>query len=132
MNKEEIIEKIRQVIHESCGISLEEIKPDSTLFDELNIDSIDMVDILFNLERAYDIELKISEIEKYSKQEMGDEPFEIDHIITAKGLEVLKRRLPEIDHSKVIEGITIHDIVKLINITSLANMVLTQIDRKKG
>lgn len=132
MNKEEIIEKIRQVIHESCGISLEEIKPDSTLFDELNIDSIDMVDILFNLERAYDIELKISEIERYSKQEMGDEPFEIDHIITPKGLEVLKRRLPEIDHSKVIEGITIHDIVKLINVTSLANMVLTQIERKKG
>lgn len=132
MNKEEIIEKIRQVIHESCGISIDEIKSDSTLFDELNIDSIDMVDILFNLERAYDIELKISEIERYSKQEMGDEPFEIDHIITPKGLEVLKRRLPEIDHSKLVEGITIHDIVKLINVTSLANMVLTQIERKNS
>lgn len=132
MNKEEIIEKIRQVIHESCGISIDEIKPDSTLFNELNIDSIDMVDILFNLERAYDIELKISEIERYSKQEMGDEPFEIDHIITPKGLEVLKRRLPEIDHSKLVEGITIHDIVKLINVTSLANMVFTQIERKNS
>lgn len=130
MKNDEILGNVQQVIHQSCGLALEDIHPNATLFEELSIDSIDMVDILFNLERTYDIELKISEIEKYSKEEMGDEPFEIDHVITPKGLEVLKRRLPEIDHSKIVEGIGIHDIVRLITVQSLANMVQVQMDKK--
>ncbi|MEN9400890.1 MAG: hypothetical protein RL632_1993 [Bacteroidota bacterium] len=130
MNNADILQKVQQIIHQSCGIELADIHPNATLFDELSIDSIDMVDILFNLEREYEIELKISEIERYSRDEMGDEPFEIDHVITPKGLEVLKKRLPEIDHSKLVTGIGIHDIVRLITVQSLTNMVQTQIEKK--
>ena len=44
---------------------------EDTLFDKLEIDSIDLVDILFELETLYDIELKISDIELKAKEELG-------------------------------------------------------------
>jgi acyl carrier protein len=127
---EEIIEQIKRIIQQSCGIDPEVMHAHSTIFDELSIDSIDMVDILFQLERHYDIELKISEIEQQSKVEMGDEPFEINQVITAKGLEVLRRRMPEIDPNALTEGLTMFEVIKLINIQSLANMVLHQLAKK--
>jgi acyl carrier protein len=127
---EEIIEQIKRIIQQSCGIDPKVMHAKSTIFDELSIDSIDMVDILFQLERHYDIELKISEIEQQSKLEMGDEPFEVNQVITAKGLEVLRRRMPEIDPDKLTEGLTMFEVIKLINIQSLANMVAHQLAKK--
>lgn len=127
---EEIIEQIKRIIQQSCGIDPEVMQASSTIFDELSIDSIDMVDILFQLERHYDIELKISEIEQQSKLEMGDEPFEVNQVITSKGLEVLRRRMPEIDPDKLTEGLTMFEVIKLINIQSLANMVAHQLAKK--
>ncbi|MEN9993381.1 MAG: hypothetical protein RL762_38 [Bacteroidota bacterium] len=127
---EEIIEQIKRIIQQSCGIDPKVMHAKSTIFDELSIDSIDMVDILFQLERHYDIELKISEIEQQSKLEMGDEPFEVNQVITSKGLEVLRRRMPEIDPDKLTEGLTMFEVIKLINIQSLANMVTHQLAKK--
>lgn len=127
---EEIIEQIKRIIQQSCGIDPKVMHAKSTIFDELSIDSIDMVDILFQLERHYDIELKISEIEQQSKLEMGDEPFEVNQVITSKGLEVLRRRMPEIDLDKLTEGLTMFEVIKLINIQSLANMVTHQLAKK--
>lgn len=127
---EEIIEQIKRIIQQSCGIDPAVMHAHSTIFDELSIDSIDMVDILFQLERHYEIELKISEIEQQSKLEMGEEPFEVNQVITAKGLEVLRRHMPEIDADKLTEGLTMFEVIKLINIQSLANMVAHQLAKK--
>ena len=128
----EILKSVQEVIYQSSGVALETIQPDATLFDDLAIDSIDMVDILFNLERKYGIELKISEIEQFSKAELGDEPFEIDQIITEKGLEVLKRNLPDLNATKLVHGITINDIIRLITVKTLAHLVQVQIDKKQS
>jgi acyl carrier protein len=128
----EILKSVQEVIHQSSGVALEAIQPDATLFDDLAIDSIDMVDILFNLERKYGIELKISEIEQFSKAELGDEPFEIDQIITEKGLEVLKRNLPDLNATTLVHGITINDIIRLITVKTLAHLVQVQIDKKQS
>ena len=132
LNQNEVLETVKLVINQSSGVPLETIHANSTLFHELNIDSIDMVDILFNLERKYDIELKISEIENYAKQELGDEPFEIDNVITQKGLQILKEQMPELDQNKLVDGITIHDIIKLITVQSLTNLVIRQIVKKNS
>ncbi len=128
----EILKSVQEVIHQSSGVALDTIQPDATLFDDLAIDSIDMVDILFNLERKYGIELKISEIEQFSKAELGDEPFEIDQIITEKGLEVLKRNLSDLNAAKLVHGITINDIIRLITVKTLAHLVQVQIDKKQS
>ena len=61
---EEIFEDVCDVIENSTGYKKEDINLEDTLFDKLEIDSIDLVDILFELETLYDIELKISDIEQ--------------------------------------------------------------------
>ena len=101
---------------------------EDTLFDKLEIDSIDLVDILFELETLYDIELKISDIELKAKKELGDVQYEIDGVITAEGIESLKQHMSEINPDKLTEGLTINELIQLFSINSLCKLVLLKLE----
>ena len=56
MNKE-VYERIVDTLVEDFQKDRDEIKPDTTLKDELNLDSLDRVDLVVALESAYDVEI---------------------------------------------------------------------------
>ena len=125
---EEIFDDVCNVIENSTGYKKADIKLEDTLFDKLEIDSIDLVDILFELETLYDIELKISDIEIKAKKELGDVQYEIDGVITAEGIESLKHHMSEINPDKLTEGITINELIQLFSIHSLCKLVLLKLE----
>lgn len=57
-----MFEEIRDVISEQMEFDPDDIKPEST-WEELKIDSLDIVDMIFTLESQYDIELPEDEME---------------------------------------------------------------------
>jgi len=128
MNLEEVFENVAQVIEKSVGKSKNTIKLEDTLFDEIGIDSIDLVDILFELESLYGIELKISDFESRAREEMSNEPYEINGVLTAQGLIVLKKYMTEINPDKLVEGLTVHQLVKLLTVHSLCKIVLYKLE----
>jgi acyl carrier protein len=132
MEREVILQHVRQAIADSCGIAEERIEPTSTLFQELGVTSIDLVDILFTLESNFDVELKISDIESRSRSELRDTPFEVNGVITPEGREVLRRRLPEIPAERLVDGLTMHDIVNLINVEILCTLVHDKLSESGG
>ena len=58
---DEIIERVRQVIATSKRIPVERVTIDSA-FEELGIDSMDAVEILFALENEFDINIPDEEV----------------------------------------------------------------------
>ena len=58
---DELIERVRQVIATSKRIPLERVTIDSA-FEELGIDSMDAVEILFALENEFDINIPDEEV----------------------------------------------------------------------
>lgn len=132
MNMEinDIIAKTKEIIEESCGIDADTISLEDTMFNKLEIDSIDLVDILFELESEYDIELKLSDLEKKTQDELKGLPYEIDGIITTEGLKSLQKNMTEIDPSKFKEGLTVHELFKLFTVHSLCKLVIFQLEEK--
>ncbi|MBR1612282.1 MAG: acyl carrier protein [Succinivibrio sp.] len=51
MNKEEILKKVQEMLAELFEIEPEEIKPESKLYEELELDSIDAVDLVVKLQK---------------------------------------------------------------------------------
>ncbi|MCK4344721.1 MAG: hypothetical protein KAX05_05485 [Bacteroidales bacterium] len=121
---------VQGAIADSCGIEKDTIKPENTLFNELGINSIDLIDILYTLEMEHDISLTISDIEKESRDELKGKPFEIDNVITDDALAVLKRMMPEIPSGKLKPGITVNDLIYLFTVESLCKLVINKIERK--
>ena len=128
MELEDVFENVRTVIVKSTGITEADVTLNATLFDELGVDSIDLVDILFELEQFYNIELKISDIESKAREQLGDVPYEIDGFITVEGRQAIKEFLPELDDAKLVDGLTVHQLVQLFTVQSLCKIVIYRID----
>jgi acyl carrier protein len=124
MKIEKVFEDVKEVIEGSVGVPKEDIKLESTLFDELHVDSIDLVDILYELETLYDVELKVSDIEAKARVELGDKPYEIDGVITEDGLEAVRKHMDEIDPKQVKPGLTVNRLVQLFSVHSLCKIVM--------
>lgn len=59
-----IREKVKEVIAEQLGVEREEIKDDSSLADDYNLDSLDAVEIVMNLEDVFEIHIPDGVAEK--------------------------------------------------------------------
>jgi len=130
MEIEQIFKDVKVIIEDSIGTPADSIQLDDTLFDKLGVDSIDLVDILFELETRYNIELKVSDLEARAKLEMGDTPYEIEGVLTKEGLQSLSEFMTEIDPSKLKEGLTVHQLVQLFTVHSLCKIVKYKLDHQ--
>jgi acyl carrier protein len=55
----ETFETVAQVIHETADIPLADIKPESHAIDDLGIDSLDFLDIVFALDKKFGIKIPL-------------------------------------------------------------------------
>jgi len=51
MNDEQILDKLKEILEESFEISPERVVPEANLFKELDLDSIDAVDLAIKLQQ---------------------------------------------------------------------------------
>jgi len=130
MNSNEIYKKVVQCVVDSCDVSIENITPEKTLITDLGMDSIDLVDLLFQLENTFSINIPISEIENMARTELAEKPFDMDTIITSEGLECLKKLMPEVPSKEFKKGLTVQRIPFLFTVQSISNLVHKKLNKK--
>ena len=57
MSQEAILEKVRSIVTEQLSVDAGEVKPESSLQNDLGADSLDPVELVMALEEAFDIEI---------------------------------------------------------------------------
>ena len=71
-NEEEVFEKVQDVLVEALGVDKEEINREARRVKDLGAESIDFLDITFQLEKAFSIKIEQKEFAQ-SAQSEGDE-----------------------------------------------------------
>lgn len=66
LSEQEIFEKVRTIISEQLGVDAEEVTPE-TSFEDLNADSLDIVELIMALEEEFDLEIPDEDAEKLQK-----------------------------------------------------------------
>jgi acyl carrier protein len=61
---EEISERVKSIIVEQLGVSLEEVTPAASFIEDLGADSLDIVELIMALEEEYDMEIPDEDAEK--------------------------------------------------------------------
>jgi len=106
MGRDQIVKNVQEVLEEALGVDPEEVTMEATLTGDLKAESIDFLDIVFRLEKAFSTPqkpFKIGQGELFSENLLNDPELVKDGRITPKGLEVLRSKMPHLDFA-VIEG----------------------------
>ena len=95
--RDEIYDKVKDCLIEALGVDDEEIKPEATIMNDLGGESIDFLDIVFRLEKAFNI--KIPRGELFPENILSSSAFVKDGRVTPEGLQELRSKIPYADLS---------------------------------
>jgi acyl carrier protein len=57
-------ERLKKIIAEQLGVSEDEVVPEASFIDDLNADSLEMVDLIISLEEEFAIQISDEDAEK--------------------------------------------------------------------
>ncbi len=116
---------VRELVAEALARPLEDVKPDSILMEDLGAESLDFLDIVFKLERAFDIQITRGEMEHAARGSMSDEEFAPAGLISEAGLARLRELMPEAAH-RIQPGLRPAQILSLFTVRTFVNLALAK------
>jgi acyl carrier protein len=93
---DEIFEKVRETLVDALGVDDDEVTPEATLVGDLGAESIDFLDIVFRLEKSFDIKIPRGELfpENLASADSG---LVADGKVTTEGIAQLRQKMPHAD-----------------------------------
>jgi acyl carrier protein len=129
MDRTQISEAVQKAVVEAVGAEPEEVVPEATLLDELGAESIDLLDILFRLERSIGVKIQASQLAEYVQGGIPDDEFgDENEIITERGLAQLKRVMPQIDVAELSGRLQATQVMGLFTVDNLVDLVVAQVE----
>ena len=119
----DIAETVRSIVAEALAIDIAKVSLSSNLMGDLGAESLDFLDIVFKIERAFDIQITRGEMERAARGDMSDDEFAPGGVISPAGLERLRELMPEAA-ARIKPGLRPIQILTLFSVQTLANLVI--------
>lgn len=129
MQESEVFARVRDCFVEALGVEPEEVQLGAKVIDDLGAESLDLLDIVYRLERAFDIKIPRGNIENQARQTTPGE-YEVDGVLTALALARLQAVMPEVPAADFRPGLTVKDIPRLFVVATFHNLVLKLLQEK--
>ena len=122
MSREEILQQVQEILVDALGVDDDEVTIESTLMGDLGAESIDFLDIVFRLEKAFSI--KIPREELFPAEGLMNNPeFVSNGRLTEVGLNELRQKLPHTDLSTFEQDPDINKLGDLFTVNAIVNYV---------
>ncbi|TWT32344.1 Acyl carrier protein [Posidoniimonas corsicana] len=119
--QEEIFEKVQEALVDALGVEEDEVTPEAKLQADLDAESIDFLDIVFRLEKAFDIKIERGEL--FPEDILTDASYVQDGKVTPEGLTKLKERMPFADLSAFESDPVVQNLGKQLTVQDMCRFV---------
>jgi acyl carrier protein len=116
--------KVAETMADALGCDVDDIKPDVSLIEGLDAESIDFLDMVFRLERTFKIKIPRGKIVENARGDLPESEFEQNGIVTGKGLAELKGYLSEVPAERFKTPMKVADIPRLFTPTTFCKLVV--------
>ena len=127
ISKEEIMvvfPTVQKTMADALGCDVDDIKLDVSLIEGLDAESIDFLDMVVRLERAFQIKVPRGKIIEDVRGEMPVTEFEQGGVLTDKGVARLREYLSEIDESRFKLPMRVDHIARLYTPETFCKLVI--------
>jgi acyl carrier protein len=125
MTETEVYEKVKETLVDALGVDEEEVTPQATLTGDLGAESIDFLDIVFRLEKSFNI--KIPRGELFPDNILNNPEFVQNGKLTDAGLKQLKDRMPHADFTEFEKDPNVSKMAELFKVQTIVNYVKTKV-----
>jgi len=126
-SRDEIFKEVQEVLVDALGVDDEEVTTEATLMGDLGAESIDFLDIVFRLEKAFGI--KIPREELFPAENLMNNPEFINNgKFTTKGLTELREKIPHTNLSTFENDPDINKLGDLFTVGAIVNYVETKLN----
>ena len=130
MSRDEIYQKVQAVLVDALGVDEDEVKPDAVIKDDLGAESIDFLDIMFRLEKAFGI--KIPRGEMMPENLTQDPNIVKDGVVTPAGLAMLKEKMPHSDFAEFEKDPKLDNMSRLFTVDAIVNYVQQKLEQPQA
>ncbi len=127
ITKEEIMAvfpTVADTMADALGCDLEDIKLDVSLIEGLDAESIDFLDMVFRLERAFKIKIPRGKIVENARGALTEAEFDDKGIVTEAGMAQLRNYLSEIPADRFKTPMKVKDIPRLFTPETFCKLVI--------
>jgi acyl carrier protein len=121
ITKDEVFSKVRLALVDALGVDEEEVTPQARLVGDLGAESIDFLDIVFRLEKAFDI--KIPRGELFPEDILTNAQYVQNGKLTSEGLTQLKARMPFADLTAFSANPAVQEFGNMLTVNDMCRYV---------
>jgi acyl carrier protein len=125
VTKDEVFSKVQGALVEALGVDEDEVTPEARLVGDLGAESIDFLDIVFRLEKAFDI--KIPRGELFPEDILTNAQYVQNGRLTEEGLTQLEGRMPFADLSAFRANPAVQDFGNLLTVQDMCRYVESKV-----
>ena len=115
---------VAETMADALGCDLEDIKLDVSLIEDLGAESIDFLDMVFRLERAFKVKIPRGKIVENARGTLTEAEFEQKGLVTDVGLAQLKSYLSEVPADRFRTPLKVKDIPRLFTPETFCKLVI--------
>ena len=127
ITKEEIqaiFPKVAETLADALGCDVEKVTLDIPLIEGLDAESIDFLDIVFRLERAFKVKIPRGKIVEEARGDLPESEFEANGLVSEAGLQRLKTYLTEVPADRFRNPVKVADIPRLFTTETFCKLVI--------
>jgi acyl carrier protein len=122
MSRDEIFQEVQEVLVDALGVDDDEVTSEATLMGDLGAESIDFLDIVFRLEKAFGIKIPREELFP-AESLMNNSEFVSNGKFTEVGLNELREKIPHMDLASFENDPDINKLGDLFTVGAIVNYV---------
>lgn len=121
-----VFPKVAATIADALACDAGKVKLEASLINDLGAESIDFLDIIFRLERAFKVKIPRGKIVEEARGELTEAQFESSGVVTDAGVARLKLFLNEVPTDRFKTPLKTAEIPKLFTVETFCKMVIRQ------
>jgi acyl carrier protein len=124
MNLETVFPKVQEIIADVLVIEENEVGLKARLITDLGAESIDFLDLVFQLEKEFAVKIPRGQLEKNARGNLSEAEFEQGGVLTEQGLEALKIYLSEVPSEYFTPHMKVNEIPMLFTVETFCKLIV--------